>query len=97
LWDELSARGVDVLACRAGATRTPTYEATRPVGKVPLMASPDVVAEALGAPGRAPSMVPGFINRFADFVLGRLLPRRAAIRIMGRATRGLYPHLRSSD
>ena len=37
LWDELGAHGVDVLACRAGATRTPNYEASQPTGKVPLM------------------------------------------------------------
>ncbi len=28
LWQELGGRGVDVLACRAGATRTPNYEET---------------------------------------------------------------------
>ena len=37
LWDELAAAGVDVLACRAGATRTPNYEASQPRGMVPLM------------------------------------------------------------
>jgi short-subunit dehydrogenase len=92
LWDELAAHGVDVLACRAGATRTPNYEASGPVGKVPLMEPAPVVKEALAALGKKPSMVPGFVNRLGDFVLGRLLPRRAAIRVMGRATRSLYPN-----
>jgi len=30
LWAELRGRGVDVLACRAGATRTPGFAASRP-------------------------------------------------------------------
>ncbi|HKA89504.1 MAG TPA: SDR family NAD(P)-dependent oxidoreductase, partial [Haliangiales bacterium] len=34
LWDELGQLGIDVIACRAGATRTPNYEASQPVGKV---------------------------------------------------------------
>ena len=91
LWDELSSRGVDVLACRAGATRTPAFEETAPVGKVPVMEAAPVVTEALAALGRQPSMVPGLLNRFGDFFLGRLLPRRAAVRFMGRATRAMYP------
>jgi short-subunit dehydrogenase len=91
LWEELAASGVDVLACRAGATRTPAYEESRPVGKVPLMEPGPVVASALAALGRQPSMVPGWINRMADFFLSRLLPRRAAVRVMARATRSMYP------
>jgi uncharacterized protein len=90
LWDELGAQGVDVLACRAGATRTPNYEASRPNGKVPLM-EPDAVARrALDSLGKRPSVVPGFINRLGDVFMTRLLSRRAAIRFMGKTTRRLY-------
>jgi short-subunit dehydrogenase len=91
LWDELSHLGVDVLACRAGAVRTPNYEASRPAGKVPIMDPAAVVAEALEALGGPPSMVPGWVNRMSELVLGRFVSRRAAVRIMGRATRRLYP------
>jgi hypothetical protein len=35
-------------------------------------------------------MVPGWSNRAAAFVMGRVLPRKAAIRIMGNATRKMY-------
>ncbi len=91
LWDELGARGVDVLTCRAGATRTPNFVASRPrTGAAPVMDPAPVVVQALAALGRAPSMVPGWTNRFAAFFMGRLLPRRTAIRIMGRATRQMY-------
>jgi short-subunit dehydrogenase len=90
LWDELGDRGVDVVACRAGATRTPGWEASRPRRSVPLMEAHRVAREALDALGRGPGTVPGALNRLAAFAFARLLPRRASIRIMGRATRRLY-------
>lgn len=90
LWAELRGRGVDVLACRAGATRTPGYAASRPRRSVPLMAPEAVARQALEALGRRPSTVTGALNRVAAFALGRLLPRRASIQLMGRATRRLY-------
>ncbi len=91
LWDELGARGVDVLACRAGATRTEAYVDSAPEGKLPVMECAPVVTQALAALGRRPSMVPGWLNRLGDFFLSRLLTRRASIRVMGRATRAMYP------
>jgi uncharacterized protein len=91
LWDELHERGVDVVACRAGATRTPGYQASRPrPSRVPLLEPDQVVRETLAALGRKPSVVPGAFYRFSAFVMNRLLPRRMAVRIMGRATRQLY-------
>jgi hypothetical protein len=90
LWAELRERGVDVLACRAGAIRTPAFAASRPRAEVPLTA-PEAVAEtALGALGRGPTVVAGVLNRLAAFLLTRLLPRRLSIRLMERATRRLY-------
>ncbi|HEX9050399.1 MAG TPA: SDR family NAD(P)-dependent oxidoreductase [Anaeromyxobacter sp.] len=90
LWAELRGRGVDVLACRAGATRTPGYAASRPRRSVPLMEADDVARGALAALGRRPSTVTGALNRVAAFAFARLLPRRTSIQIMGRATRRLY-------
>lgn len=91
LWEELRASGVDVIACCAGATRTPTYEASKPLGDPAIiMESAPVVAETLAALGRTPSLIPGLANRAASFVMERLLPRSAAIRTMGKATRKLY-------
>jgi hypothetical protein len=91
LWDELGERGVHVVACRAGATRTPGYAASRPrPSRVPLLEPNHVARVALGALGRKPSVVPGAFYRFSAFVMNRLLPRRVAVRIMGRATRRLY-------
>jgi short-subunit dehydrogenase len=90
LWAELRGRGVDVLACRAGATRTPGYAASRPRRSVPLMEPEEVVRQALAALGRRPSVVTGALNRVAAFAFARLLPRRVSIGIMERATRRLY-------
>lgn len=93
LWGELREHGVDAMACCAGATRTPRYLAERPVdhgaGYVPEMEPAEVAAEALAKLGRAPSMIPGRINRVASLVMQRLLPRRSAIELMGRASRSI--------
>lgn len=91
LWYELREHGVDVLACRAGATRTPAFEASQPQGKTPMMDPQPVVRQALDALGGGPSMVPGALNRIVAFVFARFLPRRVAVSIMGNATRRLYP------
>ncbi len=96
LWDELRERGVDVVACSAGAIRTPRYvselgavdDSARVPVRVPVMEPCDVAAEALAALGSgAPSMIPGRANRAAAFVLQRLLPRSTAVRLMGNASR----------
>ncbi|MBO0869464.1 MAG: SDR family NAD(P)-dependent oxidoreductase, partial [Micromonosporaceae bacterium] len=89
LWAELRPRGVDVLACLAGAVATPAYrrEMARPA---PGTVTADVVAEsALRALGRGPRVVPGALMRFSAPVLSRLLPRRTAIGMVGRAYRGV--------
>jgi short-subunit dehydrogenase len=90
LWEEFQQRGVDVLACRAGATRTPGYLSSQPKKSLRLMEPEAVVEETLQKLGHGPSLVPGLFNRLVAFLLVRLLPRRAAIRLMGRATRELY-------
>ncbi len=90
LWAEFSRSGVDVLACHGGAIATPNFEQSQPRGNPRPMAPRQVVSEALAALGRGPGAIPGWTNRVAGFALGRLLPRRVAVRIMGRATRSLY-------
>src|SRR5262249_10979000 len=91
LWDELREHGVDVLACRAGATRTPAFERSRPKpGPAPIMDAQPVAAQALDALGKAPSMVPGALYGAAAFLMQRLLPRRAAVATMGKSTRKMY-------
>lgn len=89
LWAELQAHGVDVVVSCAGAIRTPGYAKTAQ-GDAPGTLDAAVVAEeTLDALGRGPLVVPGGVNRLARWVMGRLLPRRAAIAIMGRSTKEL--------
>ncbi len=89
LWAELRGQGVDVLSVCAGATATPNLlkAVTKPP---PGMQQPeDVVSEALEALGKGPVLIPGRFNRFASFLLRRLLPRRSTIQIMANQTRKL--------
>lgn len=94
LWWELGKSGVDVLACVAGATDTPGYRSSAPRpgsdGNVPVQSADAVAAEALAALGKRPSIVTGGKNRFAAALLSRLLPRRAAVRLMGRTMDRMY-------
>jgi len=90
LWDELRLRGVDVLASCPGAVRTPRYEASTDKEVGPVMEAEAVVAETLAAVGEGPTLVPGRASRAARILLGRLLPSRLAVRLMGRSTRTLY-------
>jgi short-subunit dehydrogenase len=88
LWAELRPRGVDVLACVAGAIRTPGYEASG-MRRAPGMLTSDVVARlTLDRLGRGPTVVPGRFMAVSTKLLG-LLPRRTAVSVMGRASRAL--------
>jgi uncharacterized protein len=87
---ELGARGVDVVVSCAGATKTPGFLASVAGRKAPRSMSADAVAEeSLAALPRRGAFVPGAFNRFAQWVLARLFPRRAAVRIMASQTRAL--------
>ncbi|MFN7956294.1 MAG: SDR family NAD(P)-dependent oxidoreductase [bacterium] len=88
LWGELGPRGVDVLSCLAGATRTPGY-LSNTAGRstaAPVGEPEDVVRTALAALGHRPSVIPGLANKAAAFLMTRLLPRPRAVRIMAKAT-----------
>lgn len=91
LWAELRGNGVDVLACVAGAVATPNLARAMP-RRAPGTVPPDrVAAAALLALGRRPRTVPGGLARIAAAVMSRLLPRSAAIRLIGRASSDLPP------
>lgn len=87
LWAELRPRGVDVLACLAGAVGTPGYRATMAKPAPGTVDADTVAATALRALGRGPRVVPGGLMRVAAPVMSRLLPRRTAIAVMGRGYR----------
>jgi len=86
LWAENRGSGVDVIACCAGAVTTPGYrQATRRTA--PGATTPEqVAAAALDALGHGFRVVPGPLNRVSTVALERLLPKRAAISVFGRAS-----------
>ena len=94
LWEEWRTRGVDVLVCVAGAVKTPNYLASEPEktggpGDM-TMAPAIVVREALNTLGRQPYVIPGRMNRVSSFVMRHLLPRKSAIKFMGKVLRDMY-------
>lgn len=94
LWYEWRSRGVDVIACCAGATATENYIRSNP-GKSGLLApavqDPDeVVRECFEKLGKRPSFISGTGNKIASFVMHRLLSRKTAVNIMGDNTRKIY-------
>jgi short-subunit dehydrogenase len=95
LWGELRGCGVDVLACCAGATRTPGYERVTPTSTAARLAPKpqdpgDVAREALEALGRRPVVVTGRANRLASFFMRRVFTRRLAVATIGREMRRRY-------
>lgn len=94
LWHELRERGVDVLACIAGATLTPNYESSTDRIPSSWLARPmqpdDVTEQALRDLGARPCGVSGSRNRFASALLSRLLSRRAAIAMVSKETERMY-------
>ncbi len=93
LWKELGERGVAVTVCAAGPTLTPGYLASTPPGTGPAaleMKPQDVARLAVSALGRKPLVVPGALNRLSQFFMGRLVPRRGAIALLGRNTGAMY-------
>ena len=94
LWYEWKDKGVDVIACVAGATSSPNFINSKPkdVGLIkPKVQTPDeVVRECFDNLGKHPSVISGRANRAAHFLMSRILPRKMAIKIMGDTTRKMY-------
>jgi uncharacterized protein len=94
LWYEWKNKGVDVIACCAGATLTPGYIQSSPSKLNPLAPkaqSPQkVVEECLNKIGTMPSFIPGRGNRMASFFMQKIFSRRYAVNTMGNNTRKMY-------
>ena len=94
LWYEWKDRGVDVIACCAGATSTPNFIRTQPEKTsffAPRVQTPEeVVKECFEKLGSQPSFITGSGNKLASFIMQKLMPRKMAINIMGDTTRKMY-------
>ncbi len=81
---ELRPYGIDALALSPGTTDTEFQEVAHIASRGPLVATAEeVVATAMRALGRRPSVVDGWINRALAFS-PRILPRRMALYLAGR-------------
>jgi short-subunit dehydrogenase len=90
LWKELQPHDIDVIGCCAGAILTPGYQKAETKKTAPGTLTAEKVAEqTLQALGHGPIIVPGGFNKFVRFLMARLLPRKTAINIMEKNTRGL--------
>jgi uncharacterized protein len=94
LWYEWRNKGVDIIACCAGATTTPNFLNTKPGAtgliKPPLQSPEAVVNECLNKIGTTPSFVSGSSNKLASFFMHNLLPRKLATIILGNTTKKMY-------
>jgi short-subunit dehydrogenase len=94
LWYEWKSRGVDIMACCAGATSTDNYIKTNPAKNgffAPVITTPEnVVSECFEKLGTRPSFIPGRGNRIANFIMQRILSRKMAINIIGDNTKRIY-------
>jgi short-subunit dehydrogenase len=94
LWYEWKNRGIDVIACCAGATSSPNFISTNP-GKqnffAPKVQTPEeVVSECFKRLGKTPSFITGSGNKIASFFMQRVLSRKKAVTIMGDTTKKMY-------
>ncbi|TNE43617.1 MAG: SDR family NAD(P)-dependent oxidoreductase [Deltaproteobacteria bacterium] len=90
LWGELKPHGVDVLASCAGAIRTPGYQGAETGKEAPgTLDASDVAEQTLRSLGKTPRTVPGWVNKVAEWILGRWLPRKIAVAIMKKNTESL--------
>lgn len=94
LWYEWKDKGVDVIACCAGATATPNFLNTKPEKAsmfAPKVQMPEeVVEECLNKIGKQASFVTGTGNKIASFFMQNIMPRKLAIKIMGDTAKKMY-------
>lgn len=94
LWYEWKQCGMDVIASVAGVIDTPAYAASQPAKLslfVPKPLSSDLVAQqTITALGKKPLIIPGLAYRISAFILGRLLPKSLAVKIVSRSTYAMY-------
>ncbi|HYW84020.1 MAG TPA: hypothetical protein VFB30_12225, partial [Spirochaetia bacterium] len=60
-------------------------------GPTPLSLEPAYVARAtIRELGRKTVIIPSVMSKLAHFMMGRLMPRRITVKLLGRSTRAMY-------
>lgn len=97
LFHEFKIKNIDIIACCAGITSTPTYWASQPdkTANAPgIMEAETVAVFALQQLGKKAICIPGWKNRFSYFLLTRILSRKQASALVSKSMRKMYPELR---
>jgi len=95
LFYEMKDSKVDILACCAGPTSTPTYWKSKPRNQsklIEVMDPADVAAAALKKLGRTPVCIPGWKNRLIYYFLTRISVKTAG-HIVSKSMLEMYPDL----
>lgn len=90
---ELKPFNIEVMACIAGATATPSYLSSEPKYGFfkPQIMKPNVVANAaLNKLGKKAMFIVGFSNRLNYIFLNRILPRPLAASLANRMMKKMY-------
>ncbi len=95
LWWELRDKGVDLLACVAGATNTPNFQESNPQKSkgmnAPVMEPVEVAKQALKAlPKDKPDVIPGTANKIGAFFMRHVFSRKKAIKTIGNINSQMY-------
>jgi short-subunit dehydrogenase len=95
LFYELKEDKVDILACCAGPTSTPTYWSSHP-GKqsklIGIMQSTEIAEYALKKLGKRSFCIPGWKNRLFYYFLTRIIPRKTAGTFVSKSMIKMYTH-----
>jgi len=95
LFYELRKERVDILACCAGPTSTPTYWSSKPVNQrkfIEVMLPEKVASYALKKLGKRSFCIPGWKNRIFYSILTRI-SRKLAGKIVSNSILKMYPEL----
>jgi short-subunit dehydrogenase len=96
LFHELKNERVEILACCAGPTSTPTYWKSKPGNQgriIEIMKPLDVAGYALKMLGKRPVCIPGWKNRLFYYFLTRVIPRKIAGTLVSNSMLKMYPDL----
>ncbi len=94
LWYEWRPKGVDVVACCAGATATPNYINTNP-GKASILEpkpqrAEQVVEECLQKIGKTPYFISGTGNKLVSFLMQHLFSKKKSVEVMSEGMKKMY-------
>jgi short-subunit dehydrogenase len=94
LFYELKDAKVDIMACCAGPTSTPTYWSSNPEKQnkmIEVMNPSKVASYSLKMLGKRSYCIPGWKNRLFFYILTRILPRKIAGNIVSHSIKKIYP------